>query len=52
MCGFAADFNVLLIECNMRSNSGFEPRYGVAVFKSVSGASLDVRSQNERSVDG
>ncbi len=37
MCGYAADFN-MQIDCKMRSNSGFVPRYGVAVFKSVSGA--------------
>ena len=37
MCGFAADFNVL-IDCKVRSDSGLEQRYGVAVFKSVSGA--------------
>ena len=46
MCGFAADFNVL-IDCKVRSDSGLEQRYGVAVLKSV-GVSLFGRSFAER----
>ncbi len=37
MCGFAPGFNVL-IDCKVCSDSGLEQRYGVAVFKFVSGA--------------
>ncbi len=42
MCGFAADFNVL-IDCKVRSDSGLEQRYGAAVLKSV-GVSRHIHS--------